>query len=381
MNFNFCGTFGANTDENAEKGYFYRSGSTKKNDDYASINVFVQANQNNRAYAELFGMKQDEIYTFDTDRNQMTVNWKDRNKEDIIKKVANFRKVVVSVKDKERKEFVSSYDAVEYIKDNIDDIIDKNVVITGTVNKDFYKGKARDRFQINNIYLAREGSKPGLNLTGVFYYTKDSVDLSEWKSDKKIIFNGWTREYVADLKAQKYVERTLILDASKVDFKNEKHLKKFTFTIKQYGLGYDAKKGVVNNLHANKVYSISALIRYTNGAEEVEFDESLLTDNQREAIELGVKTIDDFRPKGGVYGDRVVVYNLTGADLREPYENGCITEDFTVKEFEEDIYTPPKPDDDDDFINVPEDSDEEVPFDSDDDDEDGDGEDEDLDLF
>jgi hypothetical protein len=46
------------------------------------------------------------------------------------------------------------------------------------------------------------------------------------------------------------------------------------------------------------------VVNYVEGAEEVEFDESQLTATQKEAIELGLNTIDDFKPRNSIFGEK-----------------------------------------------------------------------------
>ena len=62
----------------------------------------------------------------------------------------------------------------------------------------------------------------------------------------------------------------------------------------------------------------------------------MLSETQKEAIQLGLKTLDDF--KGNVYGARVTVYRLVDFTLKDDYEDGIKDENIKFSEFEEDIY-------------------------------------------
>ena len=77
-----------------------------------------------------------------------------------------------------------------------------------------------------------------------------------------------------------------------------------------------------------------------NGAEEVEFDESQLTKSQREQLELGVRTLDDFRPKGAILGGRVNEYRLFDPKLTGDFADGLVDTEMKESEFEEEIYRP-----------------------------------------
>ena len=84
-----------------------------------------------------------------------------------------------------------------------------------------------------------------------------------------------------------------------------------------------------------------------NGAEEVEFDESQLTDAQREQLELGIRKLEDFKPNGSIYGERVIQYRLFEPQLKKisddiDFSEGFLDVDLTDKEFEAQIFVPAK---------------------------------------
>lgn len=351
MRFKFTGNAHAETDE-SKKGYYNRSGTAKSGQPYSSVSLSVASSANNRGYVECFGMKQDPIKTLDTGGNKINIDWDDRESEGVLKTVRS--KNVLNFTEEGRKEFIASKDVADFIIDHIFELDKKKVTITGQVQKDFYNGAARDRFVISSIFVADDSVKTGLNIMGDFFFTKDSMDTSDWKKEKKLIIDGYTKEYVATEKKQMYVPRQLVFDCSKIDFDNEKHVNLVNYRLAQIGLALDGDS-IKNNLKAKKVYKIAVIISYTNGQEEIAFDEKELTENQRTAIELGLKTLDDFKPKGKIYGDRKVEYKLVDFDLRDDYADGCVEIEDTLSEFEDEIYIPAEPEDESDaFMNKPE---------------------------
>ena len=106
------------------------------------------------------------------------------------------------------------------------------------------------------------------------------------------------------------------------------------------------------------------MLTYVNGNEEVQFDESELTDNQREAIALGLKTLEDFRPKDAkIYGNKVSYLKLTDFDLRGDNADGAEELSDKEDEFMEEVYTIQRADEDntaDGFMSVPEGEDQEI---------------------
>ena len=95
---------------------------------------------------------------------------------------------------------------------------------------------------------------------------------------------------------------------------------------------------------------------------------------------MGIKTVDDFRPKGNVYGDRIDEFRLFEPKLEGDYADGVLECDDTADEFEEKIYVPAQDETMEEAkknskssskAKKDEDEDDEPPFDKDDDDKDG----------
>lgn len=338
MNGTFTGT--ASLNKMDSKFPYYSSGKTKNGEKYHRFNLAVTDDKNNRVMLELFGMVQDEIKTMDTDNNKIGIPWDDRNDKAIIDKVASYKKNVFSFVDDERKEFISTYDAVQYLNDNADELKDTKIGVTCSCEKNVYQGKISNRYVIRNIYSIDDDKKQILKITGDFFFNKDSIDTSEWKENKKLILNGYTQAYIADKKKTMYVPETIVLDCNKIDFDNEDHIKQLKFKLSC--INCDFKDGKISTkLKSSTMYKIGVILRYINSAQEVEFDESMLTDKQKMAIELGIKTIDDFTKGNRIFGERVTEFKLLNFQIeRETYADGCVDLEIKTDEFEEDIFTP-----------------------------------------
>lgn len=372
MRFNATGSLVFNSLES--KLPWKREGKTKNGDKYESLNIAVAASKSNRMMTEIFGMKADEIKTMSTDNEKISIKWADRNDPDVISTIASYKKHVVDIGEV-RKEFITDYDFVKFIDDNVDEFKNGNFTVTGNSVINEYNGKLSNRFQIQNIYKVDDEAKSQLKVTMDLYYMQDSIDFADWKEEKKIHISGYTTAYIAAEKKNMYVSQDVVLDASKIDFDNEKHVKLLKFKLAQLGLGLDGDKPT-NGLKKNKVYKMQVICSYFNGAEEVEIDESMLSDNQKMALELGIKKLSDFAD-GHVYGDRIIEYRIVDFNLKGDYSDGYITLDDKVSDFEEEIYVPAKPEteeevlekstkkknkdeDDEDFMNKPESDDEDL---------------------
>ena len=275
-----------------------------------------------------------------SDNEKFDVDWDCRFDEDVIENVANYRKIFVNTTtDREtRKVFISEYDAIEYIVSNIELFNNKKVVVSGRVEKNEYNGKLTDRFVFSSLYIADESARETFRATTPYFFTKEDIDASEWKDSKRIYIDGCISTYIGSEKKNMYVKHQVIFDASKIDYNNDEHVKIKDFNLAQLKLE-EVDGAIKNNLSSNKVYAISMELGYINGAEKVEFDINTLTENQRMSIELGIKTVDDFRPRGEVFGDRVKEYRIVGYNLRGDSADGVYEADDTVDEFNSNIYS------------------------------------------
>lgn len=219
---------------------FIRKGTTKSGLDYATFGAAIVEAENNRAFVELFGQDVDTVRTFDTDNNKIEVDKDDCFDADVIASVARYRKNIINII--ERKEFIRPYDAVKYLEEHASDFNGQRVTVTGQVNKNIYNGKITDRFQIQNIYLADPDAKNELRITLNEVWDADCIDTAEWKENKKIFINGYTETYIDKDNGNKYVPQQIILDASKLDFDKEKHLKAFKFRLSQLMLDMELGK-------------------------------------------------------------------------------------------------------------------------------------------
>lgn len=324
---------------------FLKSGTTKTKAPYKTINAIVRAAQNNSAFVEMFGMERKSIKTRNSEGNNIEIAWSDRLDESVIKDVDSRNRFTI-VDGDDRHEFITELDLIEYIEEHYEELNGKRVQVTGQVSKNEYNGKVSNRYQFKSIYVLDEDSKQknGLQVRGQMYFSKEDVDIADWAEGKTITISAYTREYVGKdddgNSIFKYYELPITFDASKVDFENERHVKMVKFRLKQLGceLTDDNKVKVVMK---KGYYSNNITLNYINGAEEVEFTYDMLTDTQKEMVDLGMKEVKDFKPSGTTYGERIVVFKVVNFDLRGDYEDGIKKEDDdTSAEITDNIYVP-----------------------------------------
>lgn len=374
--FSFCGTpvipkQKADTKRPFCKEITKKDEKTKETKKMLSMTFGIKETDMNMAFVEAFDSQQKVIKTMDTDNEKLDVDWDDRFDEDIISKVASYRKYIVDLGDDHggRQEFITAYDMIEHLREYLPDY-NGRVVVTGQFTRDWYAKKKMyfSKFRVQNVFAAPEERKNRLLLTMDLFYNKASLDDSDFDESKKMTLDCYIEQYINKDEGRKYVPIQVVFSGAKYDLENEKHKKLFDYKMKY-----------IKVKNKNMVH-IPWEIVLLRGAEEAEFDESMLTDSQREQVELGIKTVDDFRPKGNVYGDRIDEFRLFEPKLEGDYADGVLECDDTADEFEEKIYVPAQDETMEEAkknskssskAKKDEDEDDDPPFDKDDDDKDG----------
>lgn len=334
--FSFCGTpvipkQKADTKRPFCKEISKKDEKTKETKKMLSMTFGIKEADMNMAFVEAFDSQQKVIKTMDVDNEKMDVDWDDRFDEDIIEKVANYRKYIVDLGDEHggRQEFITAYDMIEHLREHLPNY-DGRVVVTGQFTRDWYAKKKTyfSKFRIQNVFAAPEERKNRLLLTMDLFYNKSSLDDSDFDENKKMTLDCYIEQYINKDEGRKYVPIQVVFSGAKYDLENEKHKKLFDYKMKY-----------IKVKNKNMVH-IPWEIVLLRGAEEAEFDESMLTDSQREQVELGIKSVDDFRPKGNIYGDRIDEFRLFEPKLEGDYADGVLECDDTADEFEEKIFVP-----------------------------------------
>lgn len=305
-----------------------------------SLNFGIKESDNNMAFVEAFDGEQNKIMTMNSDNEKITIDWEDRFDEEVIKTVASYKKIIVDFGEDfgGRNEFITTFDAIEYIREVLPKYKGK-ITVTGQMVKEFYNGKYYDKFKIQNIYAVDDEKKNRLLLIADIYYNKSCIDKTDYKSDKVIAVDGYVQQYINKDEGTKYIPQRFVFNASKYDEKNEKHKKLLDYKMKYID--------IADKTMQHMMWEVVML----NGAEEVEFDESQLTKQQREQIELGIRTLDDFKPKGAILGGRVNEYRLFDPRLTGDFAEGLVDTEMKESEFEEHIYRPAVDEKLDDVVN------------------------------
>lgn len=290
-----------------------------------SIKFGVKESGRNVGYVTLTGFEMDDIRTYDTEGNQLIIEWGDRLQPEVARNVSFGRRYKVNLgKDYGEQTFVTQYDMVEYLADMLPNYPDM-VRVTGAWEKNPYKGRISDRFVIQNVYGVTPDTVPKLELTMEAFYNGDCVNAQ--KSDEKIYLDCYIGQYLGQ-NGHVFFHQNAILCNAAYDFENPKHVALWDF-----------KKSFLEGLSKKKMYRMAWNCRYINGAEEVNFDESMLTTAQKAAIEVGLATLDDYKPKGELYGSKIQEVRLASPKLTGDYTEGIVECDEKVDDILSQIFT------------------------------------------
>lgn len=293
-------------------------------------------------FVKMMGFKQDKIRVSLGKGESMEVAWDDRFDAKILEKVPNWTKTTLKIGE-ERKEFLSNWDAIDYLDEHYDEYADKQIQISVRWTKNAYNGEARDQFDIQGAYETKEGVKDKLDIKTIFWWNKDSIDDADWDSDKILRVNGYIKDYDRDLKKDIFFPQTIVLNCSKIDF-NDEHQK----ALAEYR---------VNNLKtkASTFQECKMECRLMIGAEKKEdsdWDESMLTDAQKEQVALGLATVESFNPGGSTYGEFKTEYRFVNFDLTGDYANGIVDTGLTQEELDNELWSGAKVDDGEDWTDI-----------------------------
>ena len=152
----------------------------------------------------------------------------------------------------------------------------------------------------------------------IWFYKSRKAMAAALKDEKKIYVNGYLKGQIKedDEYIEAYYPQQIIIDCTKLDLENEGIAKLIQFTMSVF------------KVKGKNLWNMGIKCNLKQGAEEIIFDESCLTDFQRMQIELGRKTLDDYKPRGNVYGKSITEIRFSDfLDKMEQFSEGSVETD------------------------------------------------------
>lgn len=316
---------------------------------------------------------------------KLQIPWKDRFKPEVVANVAEFKKFVIDIEEygkryklekavekfnegtlsddellelgtdnilkefedskSKRKEFIDISDFADYMQKLISSgkVNDKLFKVMGDILYTEYKGKYYKKLVPNRTYLAEEGAIPYSTGQITLFFNKNSLDDSLLKKTQKYYVNGFIRNYDHDKKEEIAVPVTLVIDTSK-DEEDPKIKKLNAMMINQFTVKDKSWK------------ELGLKVKMLDGAQKMEITMDMLSDFQKELLELEAITLDEIRKElgGDVYGDKVeemVIINVARGYSKGRKDTVLVDSDFVIKEIAKD--------DDDKIFDV---DDDDIPY-------------------
>jgi len=334
----------------------------------------VQESKLNTVFVEIYGGRkpngENKVFTFSKSANgekgsKLEISWADRLKPEVVDMVAHFKKIIVDLetdqevkksiyellykirnienKDtiteddkselaklkeeykalaKNRFEFISEYDAIVLLANKLTELKDYKFRVRGNIDFTEYKGKYYKKFYANFIEIVPNDTENKLTAKINIFFDKDSLDETDLKEDKKAYINGWVQNYNRATKADGFIPQQFIINASKLDFDDETHMAYYNLLADTFKV----KKGY---------YCLPFDVNVYRGAEKIDFTYDDLTDEQKKYVQLGIKTIEDFAPRGGMFGTNIEEFRLVAAILEDEYKDGRVDTGLNDEEFAE----------------------------------------------
>lgn len=207
-------------------------------------------------------------------------------------------------------------DAIDLLNKALPILKGKKIKVTGTPKCNFYNGKNQLQYQPSVIEIVPDETPNQLKLWFDLFYEKDSID--DDKKEKKLYVNG----YIGEMKdkQEKLYPISIVMDYSKVDE-----------SIPEHKMLLDLQRSAFEIKNKKSVYKNNVEVNVINGAEQVEFSIDCLTEKQKMQVQCGLAKLEQFKPKGNVYGDRVQELKFYRATLKDDFKDGSI-EAFDVKD-------------------------------------------------
>lgn len=184
---------------------------------YNSLNLAVDCGEKcGTVYAEMLGGYsadgENKIYVHGKDENgnddfkkKIVVDFEDRFNDDILEEVGDMSFVNIGLEKTSEgktfyKKFLSAYDAIEYIHENLRE--DMVINVSGDLKYSEYNGNVQVRKNITSIALskAEDSSKYKATFTQSVLLDKDSASLKEIDKDKGVMFvNARVLDYVKEV--------------------------------------------------------------------------------------------------------------------------------------------------------------------------------------
>lgn len=353
----------------------YPSGWNKK-----SLKASINESQNNGIWLTLdgmwYGQYEEDIEStvikvkskkvLGQDGFNMEIPWSDRMDESILSKVSDMRKIIVDIgqddkafeklenisreiffletkqlekveegdddkleklyedyaeakKEAGRLEFLHAIDVINFFAENKGKFDEEMFQVKGNVDISHSKGKFYVNYKPTHFTFLghKEDVKPKLSALLDLYFTDNLVDDSQYEKKRLIRYKTYIANYDGGWKADKMFPLETVFNGAKYDPENPNHVAHENII-----------KTFMQNAEKDKVNHLLFECTLISGAEEKEFTEADLTDQQKMMVSAGLNKVEDFKKK--TYGDRYEEVRLRIPVLKNMEDKGDFSKGATL---------------------------------------------------
>lgn len=307
-----CGTFGT---INAEMMGGYGTGKNREN------KIYVHGKKKNEDGKDV-----------DDYSNQFTVDWDDRLDEDLFEEIGDNCFITVGLeKDKKDntfyKKFLSAYDAIEYIKENLTDGTIINV--KGNLAFSEYNGNTQVKKEINSVVLSKVTDEKDFKATFQQTVLIDKDSIQKYDSEKNAFpIECYIPEYVSKIQTEngkvdvpKEKRNVLYKKVFNYDCGNKESERILTFLKKHFS----AKK---DNVHE---VAFEGVISKSGSLQTVTLED--LPDDIQELVEIGAFTEEEAIEKCVGNGSKIENYIFKVPRVKKVGEDKTPTIDKTEDKY------------------------------------------------
>jgi len=222
-----------------------------------------------------------------------------------------------------RYEFIHELDALAFLEKHSEKLNGKKFKIKGEVQVSHWNGKFYTNYVPSIMELVDEEVPNQLSLDLDLYFGKDVINDSRFAKDKIKFFNTYILAYDSAHKKDVFLPLTTVLNVKDYDLENNtNHIAHVNIVDKFF------------NVKGKKVFQLPYSAKVVNGSEVSDFSESDLTEDQKVLIDIGMATVNDFKPKGQTFGDNVSEIRLLFPKIKDLGENANFTKGAIETNFE-----------------------------------------------
>lgn len=253
------------------------------------LNVSAEGNTHNIEVNGGYGGNDSLIYSMvKKDNNKFeSIKFKYSEREKHIKDLAEFKKSVF-VNGDDRHEFATQVDLADFLHEELkkEEYKDKKFRVSGEIEFSEYENKVYTRYNANRIYVVADDTEEKCEGHIEMYIDENCIDDETIEETNKMYLKGHIGQYDSKKKGDIGLANVIEVQFDKDDSKKDRKIQKIKENCECESDEY--------------LYKIGVKVELVNKAEQVEFDESMLSEEELENLELGFTTMEELKAEHGV---------------------------------------------------------------------------------